>query len=591
MPIPRKVAYLLPAHEEQLVDLLERSKNEYFKWAKEILEEEGTRLSVGRMAQFIVLVLLQFYFGVPPGRVHAMLWSPFFSKVRAWIAGLDAEHPGDSTTYKHHDAILYHCGDRIRERAEKMQDTFQVEAGKASRELFTSTLDACHANMVPGPECFLGILAPSAVLSKFSVQDRGELIPFLNAWIYLQALRTTSTSEFIGMLKTAVMENDRVYFRLAGTLGFHRGPPGKNEIRTRLHQIEAIVGEANKDVNVELVKSGLMDLTTFSIDTTNIPVDKKDKTGSLGTGSRGTFFGHKEATATDRHCIPIAGTTHDGRQSDAITFGDLFDQAMELVLDTGQDTWAVNGDAGFSSPDIVDKIEGANAIAFIDVNSKRSRRLKAVATAGSALDELSTKAFESLTPEERQSWQDAVKMISAEHGEPVPLNKKKKLLSRLLKNLAAKARRRGLDAMERDEERRLRAELTRARRGILVHGTPAEKRLGLTTIPLGTIEWKLVYATRGQNEGINGNLKKRGSIIGDGQHTSWLHGAKVIGDRCNGSIVSIKVVALVESKITGKTSHCLERVHNWHRPKVIFVLVEFVIIIRATPDCNEERQP
>ena len=57
-------------------------------------------------------------------------------------------------------------------------------------------------------------------------------------------------------------------------------------------------------------------------------------------------------------------------------------------------------------------------------------------------------------------------------------------------------------------------------------------------------------------------MKKRGDIIGDGQHTSLLHGAKAICPRCNVVITGIKFVALEASKITGKLKHCLE--YNVH---------------------------
>jgi len=49
----------------------------------------------------------------------------------------------------------------------------------------------------------------------------------------------------------------------------------------------------------------------------------------------------------------------------------------------------------------------------------------------------------------------------------------------------------------------------------------------------------------------DGNLKKRGDITGDGQHPSWLHGARVIEPCCNANLVGLKVVALVACTITG----------------------------------------
>ena len=583
MPVPKKTAYIPPDHEQILVDHLQRVKNECISCAQKVLGKTGAQVTVTRMALFVMLLLLQHVLGLTPGALHSLLKAPFFSKVRAWIAGLDGTYPGDSTGYKHYADIIEHVGEEIKRIAANVQDVFQQDVGKMAREKFTSILDDQRVKMVPGADCFIGIMLPREILGAFPVLERGVLLPFVNAWIYMHGRKITSTNEFIGLLKTPVIEGDRLYFQLAGMLGFYRGPPGKNDVYARFHQIEQILSTKNKDLSIELVKAGIMDLTVVTVDTTNIPVDKKDKTGSVGTGSRGTFFGHKEATSGDANCIPIEGASHGGRKGDVTTFDDVFEPAKEVSIKTGQDMWVTGVDAGFSAPDIVDKIEAAGAVAFVNVNSKHSARLKALVTSAEALDKLSTKAFNGLRLEEHQSWRAEVQAISAANNGPVPLEEKKRILAGKLRNLAARALRKGLTEVERGEERRLREDVTRARRDIRLHGTDAEKKLGLTTIPLGTTEWKLGYATRGQNEGINGILKKRGDIIGDGQHTSWLHGAKVIGPRCNAVIAGIKVVALVASKITGKVKHCLEWMYNWHRPRNIFVIVEIMIMCRETP--------
>ncbi|MEX2682058.1 MAG: hypothetical protein Q6373_010690 [Candidatus Sigynarchaeota archaeon] len=60
----------------------------------------------------------------------------------------------------------------------------------------------------------------------------------MNAWIYVHGRKITSTSEIIGLLKTLVIEGDRLYFPLAGTLGVYQGPPGKDEFYLRFHQLE-----------------------------------------------------------------------------------------------------------------------------------------------------------------------------------------------------------------------------------------------------------------------------------------------------------------------------------------------------------------
>ena len=587
MPVPVKTAYIPPDQGELLLKHLERVKNECISCAQKVLDITEDQVSVSRMAQFVVLVLLQLVLGLTPRALHVMLQAPSFSKVQEWIAALDGSFPGGSTGYKHFASILQHAGDEIKRIACNMQDAFQQDLGKMARENFASILDDRRVQMTPGADCFLGIILPSEILAAFSVFDRGVLFPFLNAWIYMHGRKITSTTEFIGLLKTPTIDHDMLSFSLASTLGFYRGPPGKNEVYLRFHQIDQILSIMNKDLSIELIKAGIMDLTVVTIDTTNIPMDEKDKTGSIGTGSRGTFFGHKEAISVDTNCIPIVGERHEGRKGDVPTFDGVFDPVKEIATETYQDTWVTCVDAGFSATGIVDKIESANSIAFVNVNPKNSARLKALVTSAEALDELSTKAFNALTIEERQSWRAEVKAMSMARGGPVPLDEKKQVLNKTLRKFAARALRRGLTDEEKRDERRRRDDVTRARREIRVHGTGDEKKLGLTTIPLGTTEWKLVYATRGQNEGINGIVKKREDVIGDGQHTSWLHGAKVIGPRFGAVLAGIKIVALVGHEITGKIKHCMKWMYNWRRPRIIFVFVTYVIIIsRETPRFN-----
>jgi hypothetical protein len=577
MPVLSKGFYIPPDHARWLIIHLERVKDDCISCAKDVLAKAGDEITETRMAQFVVLVLLQHVFGCFPSALHMSLRVPAFSKVRDWIAALDVEYPGESTAYKHYNDINEHTGAVIDRIAKDVQDGFQQDVGRDARERFTKLLETRKLHMVPPADCFIGILSLNDVFHSFPAYRRGELLPYLNAWIYMHAKKITSISELIGALKTPAMNGDYIYFPLASDLGFYRGPTGKNEILSRLRQIEQILSGLNQDLSILLARTGIMNMTVISVDTTNIPVDKKDKTGSVGTGSRGTFFGHKEAISVDARCIPIAGTTHDGRKGDVTTFESVFNPASQVAISTNQDIWAVDVDAAFTSPDVVDRIEAVNAVPFINVNPKASFRLKALATAAEALDDISSKAFSALTIEERQSWRDVVQALSNASGISIPLEEKKRVLSGVLRNLAKKGIRKGLTDAEKEDERRFRKAVTYARRDIRLNGTSNEKKVGLTTIPLGTIEWKLVYATRGQNEGINSILKKRGDVIGDGQHTSWLHGARVIGSCCNANLVGIKIVAFVASIITGRKTHCLKRVHNWHRDRYIFVV--FVVMI------------
>ncbi len=112
-----------------------------------------------------------------------------------------------------------------------------------------------------------------------------------------------------------------------------------------------------------------------------------------------------------------------------------------------------------------------------------------------------------------------------------------------------------------------------ARREILDHGTPEEKRVGLQTIAHGTIEWFIVYFLRGQNEGLNGLLKKRGALIGDGQHTSWMVGQKIIEGRARGDLAGICVVSLIKVKATTTKGHPMRAIHHWSRKGKSFWII------------------
>ena len=82
MPVPKKTAYFQPDHEQRLENHLECVKNEYISCAQKVLDKTGAQVTVTRMAQFVVLVLLQHVLGLTPGALHSVLKGPFFSKAR-----------------------------------------------------------------------------------------------------------------------------------------------------------------------------------------------------------------------------------------------------------------------------------------------------------------------------------------------------------------------------------------------------------------------------------------------------------------------------------------------------------------------------
>ena len=138
---------------------------------------------------------------------------------------------------------------------------------------------------------------------------------------------------------------------------------------------------------------------------------------------------------------------------------------------------------------------------------------------------------------------------------------------------------RGLTAKERQKERSLRKKIAIIRRDIKTNGTWPENHLGYTDIIYNTIEWFLVYHIRGQNEGINGIIKKRDALIGDGQKTTWYRGKKNICNKIDSILCMYKYIALVHTELTGNIRNGLCRIHNWKRQRVFLVifLVEKVV--------------
>lgn len=232
--------------------------------------------------------------------------------------------------------------------------------------------------------------------------------------------------------------------------------------------------------------------------------------------------------------------------------------------------------------------EQASAVPFIDINPKNSQLLKRLKKAAERLSKYSKKALKKgLSVLKRKEWINEVGKLSKSNQNQIdgsiPIQKKIKTLKRILRNPSDRARRYGLTYQERRTERKLRREVMELRNEIRIKGTLTEKRVGLQAIAYGTMEWFLVYFIRGQNEGINGILKKRGSVIGDGQHTSWIQGNNNVSGRVDSNLCGIKVVAYVYSLTTGQKSHYMRAIYNWHRERKVVILFFLVRFCRETP--------
>jgi hypothetical protein len=590
MDPPWKDAWIKSSHQELLVAGLNQFRGDIFGFAQRYLEETGMRMRVERMAQFVILLLLGILFGLVPGTTYSVLGSDAFQTTREHVARLDGRFPGKSTASLQVHRIMYLCNNNapvaaaLETLAKAFIDYFYAATGDAARAAFQAVLKSTRLKVTAPAECFVGAAKTSTLFPSLGASILGCITPFFNAWVYKQAKRGTSTAELVGALKEPCIEGKKLQFRLAGELGFVAGPPEAKKFYSHFQFIEANIGEAWNLASKQLAILDALDLTAVTFDGTNVAVDKRDTTGSVGTGSRGTFFGHKASIGAGANCLPAAATVAGGRASDPSLLEVTLAPVEALAAETNQDMWVDIMDAAYSSAQVVDRIEAGGAVPFVDLNPKNSPLLQGLKEAARSLKDLSKKAAKKgLTLEERKKWLGAARAISEERGERVPVTEKKTLLKRILRKFADIARRKGLAPGERRTEKKLRRTVMAARCEIQARGTAEEKKVGLLAVALGTVEWYLVYFLRGQNEGINGLLKKRGALIGEGQHTSWVVGHDDIDGRVRGDLAGICLVAAVKVRVTGTVAHPMRAIHNWSRRLKSFWVIFVVRFCRKTP--------
>jgi hypothetical protein len=338
--------------------------------------------------------------------------------------------------------------------------------------------------------------------------------------------------------------------------------------------------DIDKLLNDKLADLDLFDLSVVSLDGTNVPVDKRDNTGSIGTGSRGTFFGHKSSIACDAQCIPLHCELDTGHRSDLKMFSDTIAPIKDLADRSGEDIWAMVADAAYSDGSLISEVEGMGTVPIVDINPKNSALLKELKEKGIELRKFTRKALKSASRDLKRKLRENLRSISQKRGSPISVEEKKSILGGLMRLVGEHIMLKGLSAGELQTAEQLRNDLMSIRRKIRAHGTPYEKKVGLSALAYGTIEWLLVYSIRGQNEGINGLLKKRGDLIGDGQHTSWLIGKDDLSGRQMMDCIGIKHVAVVKFIVTGQKDHHLRAIHNWRHSKRFFCLYLLVIFCR-----------
>ena len=298
----------------------------------------------------------------------------------------------------------------------------------------------------------------------------------------------------------------------------------------------------------------------------HIPADKRDKSASNGVGSRGITYGHKTSIPAGTFCLPYKSKTETGSTADITQFYPTMDYVVNLAKKTNQDIWVMTADAVYTSIKIIDYIENNNAIPFVDINPRNSKLLKKLKKAAGKLSKLSKKAIKKgLTLEERKAWVDDVQQFSAQKGGSVNINIKIMILRSILHKYEVKAIHNGLKGREIIKMMDLKKDILDIRKEIRKYGSQADKRIGISAIPHGTISWFLVYHIRGQNEGINGICKKKGNIIGDGQKTTWIIGSVVNHMHIQSYLFFVKYCALAYFIITGEKRHCMAQTHNWKK--------------------------
>ncbi len=558
--------YISDLYQEVLLETLDRVEERVDEICQSFLEGAGLQFGVQRARQFVLLALLEVVFAVPATATHRVFSHPAAGKIRDHITNIAGKFPGGSTVTRRLRQVKKYCWEEVLALGTDTLDDLQVGVGRRARETLRTHLATTRAKITPPPECFTGIIPPSVAFPQLPVEQRANVTRFLNAYLYSAGRRLSSVAELVGALKTPVLGGGGIQFELAGRLGFVDGAPGKNEFYLQFQWIEAHMDPLDAVINAELAKTGVHDLTFASVDSTNLPVDKRDKTGSQGTGSRGTFFGHKASIGAGANCLPASVEVAPGRAADPALFSPTFQPVVDLARVGGQDLWVLGADAAYATPGVIDEVEAAVTVPLVDLNPKNSPLLRRLSATKKQLSPLSRKALKAnTTAEERKQWLAECQAFSAASGGRVGLPEKKRKLRDVLRKVADRVRRRGkgLSPAEWRSKEKLRRDMVKIRAEIRERGTPAEQRVGLPVIIHGSVEWHVAYGLRGQNEGINGIMKKRGDVIGDGQHTTWVVGDRAVGDRTRGNLTCLRVIAWIHFHVTGETRHSLRALHNW----------------------------
>ncbi len=182
--------YIKAEHQERLIEGLRQLHGRIIEFSKECREEMGLRVRVERMAQFVILLLLAFTFGLAPCTPTRLLEGPSFRETREYIAGLCGKFPGRSSAGRKEGRILHALRDApplaaaLEALVVAFINFYYVAVGDAARATFQAILEKSRAQVMPPVECFVGVAKASELFPSLGAQALGRLLPFFNAWVY-----------------------------------------------------------------------------------------------------------------------------------------------------------------------------------------------------------------------------------------------------------------------------------------------------------------------------------------------------------------------------------------------------------------------
>jgi hypothetical protein len=219
------------------------------------LSKRPSKLTVPRVAQFVILEVLRIAFGMDRGTVFRLFTSQQAGLVRDIVASLTRRFPGLSSVHRCARRIAREEVKIIVALAGELQDKFAIAVGTAAQTAYGDLLASRTKTMAPA-ECYIGIVPPSNAFPSLDPAKRGYLMLFLNAWTYIHAKRISGVMALLGELKRPEITRQEVCFPLAGELGFYDSSPGKNAVYHAFQQIEAYSADIDAIASEQLASGG-----------------------------------------------------------------------------------------------------------------------------------------------------------------------------------------------------------------------------------------------------------------------------------------------------------------------------------------------